>query len=173
MDLGNELNNLVLNKIIDLRQKVLYPSGQKNKVIYPKDKDIKTVHFLFWSDTSDLIIFNFNELKDSSVFQNLMEFNNLIGTGTLIAEDENELASDTKWRIRGMAVDPLYQGQGIGQKIVNAMVNYVKNHKPSDLIWCNARVEALTLYQRFGFSIESEVFIITGSGPHRRLHLKL
>lgn len=173
MDLENELNNLVLNTIIDLRQKVLYPAGQKNKVIYLKDKDIKTVHFLFWSDRPDLVVFNFNELKDKSVIKNLIEFNNLIGTGTLIAEDESERTSDAQWRIRGMAVDPLFQGQGIGQKIVKAMVNYVKDNKPSDLIWCNARVEALTLYQRFGFSIESEVFMISGSGPHRRLHLKL
>lgn len=172
-EFNNELNSLVLNKIIDLRLKVLYPSGNKEKVIYPKDKEDKTVHFTFWKHVPDMLVFNFKSSSKLLFSEKLTDFNNIIATGTLISEDENEQPSESQWRIRGMAVDPSYQGQGFGQKIVKSMVEYAQESKSSCLIWCNARVEALTLYQRFGFKVKSEVFIIPGSGPHRRMHLDL
>ncbi len=165
-----ELNSLILKKIINLRQNVLHPTGSVDKVTYAKDKSKETVHFLFWNGSANISHFKFLDDIDSKPMNIESQ---LIATGSLLAEDESESNSETHWRIRGMAVDIEHQGQGLGQKIVKSMIEYAKDQKSSKMIWCNARVEALTLYQRFGFVVKSEEFVIPGSGPHRRLHLCL
>lgn len=155
-----ESNLEIMDEIIALRKKVLHPHGPVERVIYKSDALQGSAHFVLFHDGK------------------------IIGTGTVQPEDESEKVSTSSWRIRGMAVDPEYQGQGLGQKIVAAIIQYVTayvtddnaasdDHPPARLIWCNARVSALNLYQRFGFIAEPGEFIIPNSGPHRRLKLAL
>jgi ribosomal protein S18 acetylase RimI-like enzyme len=69
------------------------------------------------------------------------------------------------WRVRGMATDPAYRGQGAGAQILDALVEHARA-QGATRVWCNARTPALSLYERAGFERESEEFEIAGIGPH-------
>ncbi len=149
----HELIVEVMDEIIRLRKQVLHPEGPVERVIYKNDNLKDSVHFVVRLNSK------------------------LIGTGSVFPEDESESFSFNDWRIRGMAVDQNFRGQGLGQKIVSAIIEHVNSNSilksKGQIIWCNARIEALSLYQRFGFIAEKGEFIIPGSGPHRRLRLTL
>lgn len=139
-----------MNQIIQLRQKVLHPLGPPERVIYKKD------------------------MTEAALHMGVFKKDQLIATGTLIAEDEEEAPSTKSLRIRGMAVDPSHQGQGLGQKILSSLLNQAKSQYPfATQIWCNARLKAFNLYTRQGFQIFEPEFDVPGSGPHKRLRLQL
>ena len=71
---------------------------------------------------------------------------------------------DARLRIRGMAVDSEYRNRGIGSKIVRMIQNYAEEMETG--LWCNARIKAVTMYQRAGFNITSDLFEIESVGPH-------
>jgi GNAT superfamily N-acetyltransferase len=61
------------------------------------------------------------------------------------------------WRLRGMAVDPSYQGQGIGRLVLDA-VHDVASAAGAPLLWANGRTSALGFYQRMGWTAVGEEF---------------
>lgn len=161
-------------EIIQLRQSVLHPTGSIEKVSYGRDLHPLAAHFV------------------------IRKHGEVIAVGTVLPEDENEKLSYTTWRIRGMAVRSDEQGLGLGSLVLDEIINYVQNLKnqkfeiPAEdlqlldgssdtentnltpqLIWCNARVEALNLYKRANFEVLPGEFLIPGSTWHNRLHLKL
>ncbi len=86
--------------------------------------------------------------------------NKLVGCATLQVDPKN----NCKYRIRGMAVEPDYRNLGIGTKIVKKLQTVAKNEGTG--IWCNARIKAITMYERCGFKIVSDVFEIKPIGLH-------
>lgn len=70
------------------------------------------------------------------------------------------------FQLRGMAVDAATRRRGVGRALLNA----INDHLPADaLVWCNARVEAASIYRRDGWVEDSGVFDIPGVGEHIRL----
>jgi predicted GNAT family N-acyltransferase len=138
--------------IINLRQNVLHPNGPVERVTYKPDIDPLAIHIC------------------------IRKYGELVAVGSMLPEDEQEVRSEAMWRIRGMAVHFEMQGKGLGGLILTEMFEVLKTIESKtkvkvDLVWCNARVEALNLYTRFGFKVLDGEFDIPGSGPHRRLHL--
>ena len=84
----------------------------------------------------------------------------IIGCATL----QIDAVAGCKYRIRGMAVDPDFRNKGIGSYIVKNLQNEVS--KENTGIWCNARIRAVSMYSRCGFKIVSDIFEISGIGPH-------
>ena len=84
----------------------------------------------------------------------------LVGCATLQVVPKN----GCKYRIRGMAVEPDYRNRGIGTKIVEKLKVVAK--KEDTGIWCNARIKAITMYERCGFKKVSDVFEIKPIGLH-------
>ena len=76
------------------------------------------------------------------------------------------------YQLRGMATLEKYRGRGIGNKLVNFSIVYLRGQK-ANYIWCNARKAALKFYQSLGFEIVSDEFEIKGIGQHRVLYLKI
>jgi GNAT superfamily N-acetyltransferase len=70
-----------------------------------------------------------------------------------------------EWRVRGMATDERFRGQGAGAQILAALVDHARD-QGATRVWCNARTPALSLYERAGFAKESDEFQIPGIGPH-------
>lgn len=69
------------------------------------------------------------------------------------------------WQMRGMAVLPGAQGQGVGRQLVDACVAHVKS-QGAHTLWCNGRTSALAFYTRLGFTAIGEEFVVPHSGPH-------
>ncbi|RMI39158.1 GNAT family N-acetyltransferase [Streptomyces triticirhizae] len=69
------------------------------------------------------------------------------------------------WRFRGMASDPAVRGRGYGAAVLDA-ASEVAAERGAALLWCNGRTEARGFYERQGFAVVGEEFVIEGVGPH-------
>jgi predicted N-acetyltransferase YhbS len=70
------------------------------------------------------------------------------------------------WRLRGMAVDPTYQGQGIGRRVLEAGT-IAAAAAGAPMIWANGRVSALGFYELLGWAAVGDVFSYGPAGlPH-------
>jgi predicted GNAT family N-acyltransferase len=76
------------------------------------------------------------------------------------------------YQLRGMATSFEFQGQGIGNQLLNFAIVYLRG-KNVNYIWCNARKYACKFYLGIGFEIISDEFEIVGIGPHRVMYLKI
>lgn len=90
----------------------------------------------------------------------------LIGTGTIHRDPPD------RFRIRGMAVLEAQRGAGVGSAILERLIDHARSRGAS-LIWCNARVPALSFYERSGFVPVGERFDEPHIGPHSRMELYL
>lgn len=70
------------------------------------------------------------------------------------------------WQLRSMAVDPAYQGRGIGRLLIDAIVAEARS-RGIPLLWAKARTSALGFYEKAGWTVHGEEFIHSESGlPH-------
>jgi len=69
------------------------------------------------------------------------------------------------WRVRGMATEPDARGRGAGAAVLAALVEHAQAMGAAR-IWANVRVPAVTLYERAGFAVVSDVFEPPDIGPH-------
>jgi uncharacterized protein (TIGR02453 family) len=72
------------------------------------------------------------------------------------------------WRVRGMATEPAARGRGAGAAVLDALVRHA-DAEGAALVWCNARTGAISLYERAGFEVVSDVFEPPHIGPHVRM----
>lgn len=89
----------------------------------------------------------------------------LIGIVSLYKKSHAQLSQEYSWQLRGMAALPAYQGKGSGRLLVEAAVQEMKQRGGRG-VWCNARVSAVKFYEKLGFKIFGEPFVIAGIGPH-------
>ncbi|MBC8369280.1 MAG: GNAT family N-acetyltransferase [Planctomycetes bacterium] len=80
-----------------------------------------------------------------------------VGCATFMPEQNQ----NSKWRLRGMAIDEGYRRRGYGKKLIDF---FTLKHGSS--IWCNARTSACKFYQYCGFVAEGDEFDIALIGPH-------
>ncbi|GAA3810567.1 GNAT family N-acetyltransferase [Nocardioides panacisoli] len=76
------------------------------------------------------------------------------------------------WRIRGMATAIGWRGSGVGSAVLDAALAHVRA-AGGDLVWCNARTPARTLYERAGFRQVGEEWIEGDFGLHVRMWCEL
>lgn len=76
------------------------------------------------------------------------------------------------YQLRGMATKSNYQGKGIGNKLLNFAIVYLRGKK-INYLWCNAREKAFKFYLSLGFEFISEPFIIEGIGVHKVMYLRV
>ena len=73
------------------------------------------------------------------------------------------------WQLRGMAVVPERQGQGVGATVLAAAEAELRS-RGARLVWCDARTTAVGFYARHGFSAEGPEFEHAETGlPHLRM----
>ena len=95
----------------------------------------------------------------------LSEDDRVVGYGRLIVH-----GSDAQ--IRQVAVEPAWQGAGVGRVLVEALLRLAEA-EGATAIWLNARVPAIGFYERLGFEARGGYFN-TGktSVPHRRMEYR-
>ena len=69
------------------------------------------------------------------------------------------------WRLRGMATDEGRRGEGVGARVLAALLDHVHTEGGS-VVWCNARVPARRFYERAGFAAHGGVWDEPEIGPH-------
>ena len=124
-----------------LRETVLRPGSPAEMSVYPSDALFDAQHFAAWLG------------------------NRIIGVASIHPEPLAGFDSKKSWRLRGMAVDPNFQGRGIGRQILDECLRFVKQFD-AEILWCNGRTTALRFYQSYGFEIVGEEFEVPESGAH-------
>jgi GNAT superfamily N-acetyltransferase len=90
----------------------------------------------------------------------------VIGVGRLTPERPPFDAGGARsWRLRGMATSPEARNMGVGSAILAALIGHV-SACGGGVLWCNARVGALGLYERGGMQRWGEVWEEPHIGPH-------
>lgn len=140
---------LFSDELIHLRQRILHPDGPKERVLYRTDQHPLAIHLGVFSKGGELL-----------------------ACGSLLPEDE-ELAESSKVdRIRGMAVDDKYQGEGHGRRILKRMIA-ISAERQIQRSWCNARTTVIPFYEKVGFKKTGIELDVPDSGLHfqmRRVH---
>jgi ribosomal protein S18 acetylase RimI-like enzyme len=100
-------------------------------------------------------------LEPSDVFAvGAFDDDQLIAVGLIGPEGE-----PGEWRVRGMAAVPAARGRGAGTGVLDALLRHAVEHG-ARRAWASVRVPAISLYERAGFRVTSEVFEPPHVGPH-------
>jgi GNAT superfamily N-acetyltransferase len=124
-----------------LRHSVLRPHQPPEAAVYPGDDAGDTLHLALYREGRQL------------------------GIASLYREPPPGESLSTAWRLRGMAVLPEFQGQGLGAALLQRCLDHATGNGGT-LVWCNARTTAAGFYRALGFSPRGGEFELPGIGPH-------
>lgn len=128
-----------------LRRKILRPNSTMEQCHYNCDSDPSCFHLAF------------------------KVHEQVITVASFYIEAHPLLYAGAPYRLRGMATDTNYQGQGYGEKVILKAFEILEMKK-CDLLWCNARLRALPFYSKLGFQVIGDVFELEGIGPHKVMY---
>lgn len=82
--------------------------------------------------------------------------------------------TETGVKLERFAVLKEYRGKGVGARLVKSVLNDIHLHSEytNQLMYLNAQIEAVPLYQKFGFKPVGEMFLECDI-DHMRMELKL
>ena len=138
---GIEVRRVPVETVIDLRHRVLRAGLPRQAAEFDGDHDPTSVHAAAFDRGA------------------------VVGCATL---HRIPFQSRPAYQLRGMAVDPAYQRQGVGRRMLAEMDRAVQEAGVT-LLWANCRKPAVPFYQRLGWDIVSEEFEIETAGPHYRM----
>ncbi len=81
----------------------------------------------------------------------------------------SEFEDKPAWQLRGMATAPELQRRGIGRALLRFAEELLASQSALRAIWCNARLPAVPFYEKLGWTAITEVYVIEGVGPHRKM----
>lgn len=134
-----------------LRHRVLRPHQGLDEMAYPGDTVPGALHFGAFDASGDLI--GIASLAPERLPEGIEPVAGADGDAARV------------WRLRGMAVDPERQSNGIGGLLVTSAIEHGAT-LGRGAIWCNARIPAERFYLRLGFVRSSTPFEIDGIGMH-------
>ena len=137
------------DRILALRHRILRPGLPVNSAIFDSDEELTTQHYAF--------VYPLPPAENSSVV-------------CCASFNLTELECVPAWQLRGMATDTQHQGRGFGRALLEGAETELLYNSPAiHLFWCNARITALRFYEKMGWTIVSEVFLIEGAGLHHKM----
>ncbi len=96
----------------------------------------------------------------------------IVGACYMVARAAPFESVSRAWQLRGMAVDPYRQGQGIGAILVRHVEGEAARANV-ELMWFNARKIAVGFYEKLGFAVIGDEFDIATIGPHLQMWKRL
>ena len=98
--------------------------------------------------------------------------NKLVGIISIFKENNTLFSELNQFQIRGMAVLEVFQGKGFGAELVKEAENHCINLN-ADLIWFNARENAVPFYKKLDYKIIGDSFLIPDVGIHFAMYKKM
>lgn len=132
-------------RVQPLRTQILRPHFEAGRLCeFEQDEDEDTVHY---------------GLVDAA--------DRVVAVATFFPQPCPEKPQPEALRLRGMCVEPVLQGMGLGQRLLDGALGRLAVRFPSaDIVWCNARVSAAPFYEKLGFDPIGEVFEVEAIGAH-------
>ncbi len=132
-----------LEKIFSLRWQVLRELWNQPQGSERDDQEEQAIHFMATENNGQVI-----------------------GTGRL------QFNSPSQGQIRFMAVDPQYQGKGVGKKLVLAMEEEAKRNGISKIV-LHAREFAVPFYESMQYKVTEQSYLLFGSVQHFLMEKKI
>lgn len=115
----------------------------------------------------------FKEDNDEGVVHlGLYNEGKIIGCVTILKNANDMFPVAEQHQYRGMAVSKAYQGNAIGNLLLNN-ADRVVLERGANFIWINARMNALNFYRRNGYSVVGTGFDVPGIGEHFLMYKRL
>lgn len=137
------------SEVLPLRQIILRPYTVKlEECVYSGDDAPETAHF--------------GAIEDGS--------SELAGIASIYNEaPPPEIGLETSkgraWRLRGMGTRERHRRRGCGRELISVALNHARS-LGGELVWCNARKNAIPFYINQGFEKHGELFEVEHIGPH-------
>jgi GNAT superfamily N-acetyltransferase len=135
-----------LGEIFQVRWDVLRPNRPREAACFPLDDAPETIHV------------------------GAFEAERNVGCATATRVDWQ---GQPAWQLRGMGIAKDVRGRGVGAMMLAELEGLVVAAAPIRLMWCNAREEAVGFYEKQGWEIASEKFMIEDVGPHFKMTRQL
>jgi predicted GNAT family N-acyltransferase len=114
--------------------------------------------------------FAWEKFDNEAIHFILKEDNQIHACLLLVPKKEEKNSSIKKAQFIQMAVTPDQQGKGFGQKLIKEAIEYCKVNG-IDLLYCHARANAVSFYEKLDFETYDEPFEEVGIW-HRYMRLK-
>lgn len=89
----------------------------------------------------------------------------LVGIVSVFEKTNSNWQSNKQIQVRGMAVLDDFQKRGIGEKLMQSVIKLAQENQ-KELIWLNARKNAVPFYEKLNFHKHGTAFEIEGVGTH-------
>ena len=86
---------------------------------------------------------------------------------------EGKEGAEPTWQFRGMATRDDWARKGIGRALVFEAEEVLVNASPIRLFWCRARVPAIGFYEKLGWRVIGEQYVVEGYGPHKNMKMTI
>lgn len=115
----------------------------------------------------------FEEDNDAdTIHLGLFSEGEIIGCLTVLRKQHEQFDEPIQHQYRGMAVKKAFQGNAMGNLLLNKADRLVLDRGAS-FIWIHARKLALNFYRRNGYSVVGSSFNIPGIGEHYLMYKRL
>jgi GNAT superfamily N-acetyltransferase len=108
----------------------------------------------------------------STVHFGLYDASGLAGVASLYSAKQDLFSEDAQVQLRGMAVLDQHQKKGYGKMLLLHSEQYAANNH-ADVMWFNARQNAVGFYEKAGYIKLGEPFDIADVGVHYVMFKKL
>ena len=88
--------------------------------------------------------------------------------GDIVGVGRLQFNSDDEAQIRYMAVEPAYEGRGIGRQIVTALESFTFQNERRKIV-LDAREPAVGFYQRLGYEVTEKSYLLFDCIQHYRM----
>ncbi len=122
--------------------------------------------------TYDERVFDGDEL-DSTFHVAAINEENVIGVASMMKRKLDAFPDVLyTYQLRGMAVDPVAQGEGIGRQMILFSERFLRK-LIIRYLWFNARVSAVAFYQKMGYTKLGDEFEVPEIGTHIKMYKEL
>ncbi|NVK09865.1 MAG: GNAT family N-acetyltransferase [Tenacibaculum sp.] len=94
--------------------------------------------------------------------------NKLVGIASFM-RNRIDVVKGEQYQLRGMATLPEVRGMGAGTSLIEEAKRTLKA-KDINVLWCNARKEAVGFYESLNFVTIGEEFEVQKVGPHFKMY---
>ncbi|WP_282121709.1 GNAT family N-acetyltransferase [Algibacter mikhailovii] len=102
---------------------------------------------------------------ETSVHLGIYIHDEIIGVCSFFKNYNKNILIANQYQLRGMAILKNFQGKGLGSKMLNYGEKLLKG-KQTEIIWCNARENALGFYKQLDYNTIGAPFDIASIGIH-------
>ena len=92
-------------------------------------------------------------------------YDKLVGVLSVYLAQNQSIPAPLGWQLRAMATEEHVRGKGYGAKLMERAESYVVG-KGGRYIWANARLHAVSFYEKMGYARVGQTFHIPDVGPH-------